>query len=121
MAGNAMQVLALYRSGGAWVFDEPRFGLVAEPFVLGASEIIDAIITSAGLDHRRPRVRMVFSANTFPGEHAVARRLHPEHGGTWYEAQGRQGWLCPALFHFFPEAPEQIHVRVEPMEAGAER
>jgi hypothetical protein len=27
-----------------------------------------------------------------------------------------EGWLCPALFKYFPQAPAEIHVRAEPAE-----
>jgi hypothetical protein len=25
-----------------------------------------------------------------------------------------EGWLCPALFKYFPSAPREIYVKVEP-------
>jgi len=26
-----------------------------------------------------------------------------------------EGWLCPALFRYFPSAPREIYVEVEPL------
>jgi hypothetical protein len=35
--------------------------------------------------------------------------------GNWYrwDAHGIEGWLCPALFKYFAEAPEKIYCRAE--------
>ncbi len=39
-----------------------------------------------------------------------------ESGGTWYYSDHykMEGWLCPALFKYFPTAPREIYVRAEP-------
>ena len=42
--GNAMMSLNLYRTGNTWMFDDETYGIVAEPFVLGMSEIISAYL-----------------------------------------------------------------------------
>ena len=36
---NAINVIAPYKLHGVWVFDDPRVGLVQEPFVAGADKI----------------------------------------------------------------------------------
>jgi len=40
-------------------------------------------------------------------------RLRAESGGWWYRTDEpeAEGWLCPALFRYFAEAPEQIYVK----------
>jgi hypothetical protein len=41
---NAINVIASYRHHGMWVFDDPRVGLVQEPFVAGADTMIDRVV-----------------------------------------------------------------------------
>jgi hypothetical protein len=59
--------------------------------------------------------RMLFSAQPFPGYMMKVTWRRAEYGGNWYysEQLGIEGWLCPALFRYFKEAPKEIHVRVE--------
>jgi len=117
-ATNAMMIIAPYWSDGTWVFDDPSVGLVREPFVMGAPAMIDQVIEVAGIepsDARRDGVRLLFSANPFPGFHKEALRVREDFGGNWYrfEEPALDGWLCPALFCYFDEAPERLYVRAE--------
>ena len=41
---NAMMVLFPYKYEDMWVFDDPRVGLVQEPFVAGADTMIDRVV-----------------------------------------------------------------------------
>jgi hypothetical protein len=41
---NVINVIAPYKHQGMWVFDDPRVGLVQEPFVAGADTIIDRVV-----------------------------------------------------------------------------
>ena len=59
--GNAMMSLNLYKTGETWMFDDDTYGIKAEPFVLGMSEIISAYL-SKGKD----RCTAIFSLNKFP-------------------------------------------------------
>lgn len=38
-----------------------------------------------------------------------------EFGGNWYFSPefNLEGWLCPALFKYFDQAPKEIFVKVE--------
>ena len=47
----------------------------------------------------------------------VVTRGKAESGGFWYnvEKSDQTGWLCPALFKFFPKAPEKLYVRADPL------
>lgn len=115
---NAMLMIRPYWSDGTWVFDDPSVGLVREPFVSGVPEMIDRLVTDAGmdLDHtRKDRVRLLFSALPFPGFQPAFQRTRAEYGGTWYreESSGAEGWLCPALLKYFEEAPEKLYARAE--------
>ncbi len=42
---NAINVIAPYKYLGMWVFDDPRAGLVQEPFVSGADTMIDRVVS----------------------------------------------------------------------------
>jgi len=117
---NAMMVIAPYWAEETWVFDDADVGLEREPFVAGAPAMIDHVIELAGMDvahARRDGVRLLFSASPFPGFHKEAIRVREELGGNWYriEEPALEGWLCPALFHYFSVAPERLYVRAEPL------
>ncbi len=111
---NALFVIAPYKHEGMWVFDDPAVGLSREPFIAGIDTMIDKIV--AGIPNAEKGFRAVFSATPFPGysEKLVWRR--EESGGNWYynDRLKMEGWLCPALFKYFPKAPREIYVKVEP-------
>ena len=112
---NAIMIIRPYRHEGAWVFDDDRFGLIREPFVLGASEIIDAILAKVGIADAEGGFRLLFSADPIPDHHAELIWEQADSGGNWYRlADGSmRGWLCPALFHYFKKAPRRIYCRAE--------
>lgn len=105
---NAINVIAPYKHHGMWVFDDPRVGLVQEPFVAGADTMIDRVV--ADIPDAERGFTMIFSTTPFPGQY---RR--EESGGNVYYAEKLklEGWLCPALLRYFPEAPEQLYVQVK--------
>ena len=110
---NSILILEPYRYGGTWVFDDPRTGLVREPFVAGIPEMIDHLVRK--IPDAETGFRMLFSAQPFP-EHmmkVVWRRA--DRGGNWYysEELDMEGWLCPALLKYFREAPKEIYVKAE--------
>jgi len=111
--GNALLVIEPYRSGKLWRFDEPRLGLKGEPFVQGVPEMIDKMV--AGIPGSETSVRLIFSQRPFPGAQFRLDRRREQDGGNWYysEAYRMEGWLCPALFKYFPRAPRHIYVRAE--------
>jgi len=121
---NAMMIIAPYWADGTWVFDDPSVGLVREPFVMGAPAMIDHVVELAGIPQAEARsdgVRLLFSASPFPGFHKEAHRVREDSGGNWYrfEEPCVEGWLCPALFHYFDAAPERLYVRAEPLRLSA--
>ncbi|HZK81585.1 MAG TPA: DUF6717 family protein, partial [Humisphaera sp.] len=111
--GNAMLVIEPYRAGKQWRFDEPLLHLKAEPFVQGMSEMIDKMAEK--LPDSNNKVRLIFSQRQFPGWQERLDLRHEQDGGNWYynEQHHMEGWLCPALFKFFPRAPQHIYARVE--------
>jgi hypothetical protein len=38
--------------------------------------------------------------------------------GNWYRSDEppTEGWLCPALFHYFEQAPPELYVMAEPID-----
>src|SRR5690606_31299968 len=100
---------------GAWVFDEPRVGLVREPFVAGVTEMIDRLV--ADVPGAEAGFRLSFADRPFEGHQASLTwvRADPVEGH-WYRADdsGDEGWLCPALFWFFETPPGRIYARAEP-------
>jgi hypothetical protein len=80
VAVNAINVIASYKHHGMWVFDEPRVGLVQEPFVAGADTMIDWVVADL-LDADRG-FTLIFSDGPFPGfQHPrLAARSSPSHG-----------------------------------------
>ena len=61
---NAINVIAPYKHQGMWVFDDPRVGLVQEPFVAGADTIIDRVV--ADIPDAERGFTLVFSSTAFP-------------------------------------------------------
>lgn len=91
---------------------------MAEPLVLGASEILDTIILADTGAHTREPVTVLFSANEFPGAHR-GDWLREDIGGNWCELGGEEDWLCPALLDYFDSAPASLWMRVRsPQESG---
>ncbi len=110
---NAINVIIPYRWEGMWVFDDVKVDLDKEPFVEGADDIIDLMV--ADLADAAEGFRLIFSATRFPSAQFEFDWRREEDGGNWYyiEALGREGWLCPALFKYFEQAPQHIYVKVE--------
>jgi hypothetical protein len=96
-----------------WVFDDPVVDLVQEPFVSGVPEMMDHLV--ADIQDARSGFRLLFSTSPFPGFQRKLTRLREEFGGWWYASDEpeAEGWLCPALFRYFDEAPEEIYVKAE--------
>lgn len=116
MAMNAMFVLHPYKlNGTTWVFDDPAVGLVKEPFVLGIDKMLD--LATAEIPNAQAGFRLLFSPNAFPGYALKLEWRREESGGNWYwcESLKIEGWLCPALFKYFPDkAPLTLFAKPEP-------
>ena len=62
---NAINVVVPYRCHGTWVFDDPRVGLIQEPFVAGADNMIDRVV--ADIPDAEHGFTLIFSTTPFPG------------------------------------------------------
>ncbi len=104
-----------YREDGTWLFDDPATGLHREPFVGAVNSMLDRL--SAAIPDAERGFRLVFSVQPFQGQQATFSwvRADPVEGN-WYRADetGEEGWLCPALFCYFPVAPPKLFVGAEP-------
>ncbi len=111
---NSIFVIFPYRFEGMWVFDDELVGLVREPFVSGIPEMIDKAVGS--IPNAKHGFRLLFSLSPFPGYTVKLVWRREEYGGNWYfsEQSGSEGWLCPALFKYFPSPPAEIYAKAEP-------
>ena len=102
---NAINVIAPYKHHDMWVFDDPRVGLVQEPFVAGADAMIDRVV--ADIPDAEHGFTLIFSSTPFP--------RHQYRLGNWYYAEqlDMEGWLCPALVKYFQEAPKALYVQTK--------
>ncbi|MFC1657422.1 DUF6717 family protein [Candidatus Moduliflexota bacterium] len=116
MNQNAIMVIRPYRHAGTWVFDDADKGLLKEPFVCGVPEMIDR--TVEGIPDAGEGFRLLFSAGPFPGFQLRLEWRRGEHGGNWYYSSDLddEGWLCPAMFNYFDEAPEELYVKAEALQ-----
>jgi hypothetical protein len=111
---NSVLVIHPYKYEGVWVFDDPKVGLVQEPFIAGADVILDRM--TENIPNAAAGVTVLFSAEPFPGAEFELLLRREESGGNWYFSPsfGLEGWLCPALFKYFESAPKRIYAQVKP-------
>lgn len=111
---NSLMVICPYKWEGQWVFDDAAVGLTREPFVAGIDTMIDKM--TADIPNAKAGFRALFSADPFPGYSEKLEWRREESGGNWYYSDhyAMEGWLCPALFKYFPQAPRTIYVKAEP-------
>lgn len=112
---NSIAFIVPYKQYGMWMFDDARFDLVGEPFVAGADVLLDHL--ASRIPRAEKGFRLLFSATPFPGFQMKLEwlRADEESPGNWYRWAGTdlEAWLCPALFHYFAEAPPQIYLKPE--------
>lgn len=104
-------VIHPYKFNEMWVFDDDKVGLVREPFVSGADTIIDRMV--ADIPNAETGFSLLFSAQPFPGYQAKFDWRREEYEGNWYynAELDMEGWLCPALFKYFEDAPKEFYAQ----------
>jgi len=114
---NAITAIHPYKHKGLWVFDDRNAGLVQEPFVSGADKIIERMVQD--IPGAESGFTLLFSAAPFPGHQSMFEWRRGDMGGNWYYSAtlGIEGWLCPALFHYFEIAPERLYAQFHPQAA----
>jgi hypothetical protein len=120
-----------------WVFDDERTGLKEEAFVLGMTEMISRLVETKSIPKASKGFSLSFAAEPFGHDvelswispKAVADEFECSLAklpdvGNWYRGvvSGEEmvGWLCPALFCYFNEAPKKIYAKAEPLPAGVD-
>ena len=121
--GNALMTLRPYKWGTMWVFDDAAVGLRKEPFVSGIPEILDDLLAENKINDPDNGYYLTFSATPFPGYQRVMDWTEAETGGNWYECENaagehKEGWLCPALFKYYDNAPKKLYAKVESRAKG---
>ena len=117
---NSIFVIRPYKWHGMWVFDDERVGLAKEPFVGGADTMIDTAVQLKGLENAENGFLLVFSAGPFPDADFDLEWVREENGGNVYrgrfeidgDVREMEGWLCPALNLYYPDAPKKLYVQV---------
>ena len=111
---NQIMVISPYWHHGTWVFDDESVDLRQEPFVSGVPEMIDSLV--ADIPNARDGFRLLFSAGPFPGFQRKLTWVREEMDGNWYhdEVTDSEGWLCPAMFKYFDDAPAELFIQAEP-------
>lgn len=111
---NSILVIHPYKHDGMWVFDDEAAGLVKEPFVAGADEIIEKMVIN--IPDATSGFSLIFSKSPFPGYQAKFDWRREEYGGNWYYSADldQEGWLCPALFKYFDAAPKELYTQFKP-------
>ena len=110
---NAINIIRPYKYHGLWVFDDPKFGLVQEPFVGGADTMIVRLV--GDIPNADGGFTIVFSASPFPGfQHQLVWR-RAEMSGNVYASEelGMEGWLCPALLKYFDQPPQSLFLQIK--------
>ena len=66
-----MFTIQIYRRGKTWLFDDATRNIKAEPFVCGASELIQKYLDRKGLGRRRKNIPVVFSTEPFDNAECI--------------------------------------------------
>ena len=117
-----------------WVFDDQRTGLKEEALILGMTEIITRVVVTKAIPNAAKGFALTFGVEPFdhdveltwlsPTEAVKAGAAVIPGVGNWYRGivcgEEMVGWLCPALFLYFPEAPKKIFAKAEPLPAGVD-
>ena len=119
---NAINVIKPYKWNGMWVFDDERVDLDKEPFVAGADTMIDKAIEMKGIKNADNGFLLVFSEFPFPDADFEIIWDREESAGNVYkwrlddDGEEMEGWLCPALNLYYPEAPKKLYLQLREVE-----
>ncbi len=94
-----------------WVFDDPRVGLIQEPFISGADTLIDrAVANIPGADGG---FFLIFSDQPFPGYAIGLIWRRSDIDGTWYysESLDHEARVRPALLKYFDDVPKSLYLQ----------
>lgn len=113
---NSIMIIHPYWKHGTWCFSDEATGLVDEPFVSKIPEIINLLLLKEEIYvlAMMEGFTAIFSATPFPEYSGILEHIRSDESGVgnWYKYEDIEGWLCPALFLYFSEAPKQIYIKV---------
>ena len=114
---NQINAIKPYMWEGLWVFDDPSVGLDKEALVAGMPEMILHACTAVGIQNPEKGFLALFSKDPFPGAKICLQWVREDMGGNvyMYKEANIEGWLCPALFKYFDEAPQQMYIDLRPI------
>jgi hypothetical protein len=81
---------------------------------MGVPEIIDQAVIH--LPNVNAGFTVLFNNTGLPKPDLVLSKLYEEAGGNGYKCDptGMQGWPCPALYKYYPVAPDQLFIKIQP-------
>jgi len=99
----------LYKEDGVWYYDDADKAVYKEPFVGGASELIDKIAAEEGITPYRLAVFAYDGGRKCPTDHHATLLAKENGGATYYcEEFDHPFWLCAHLFDDFDEPPQSL-------------
>lgn len=102
---------------GVWSFDDASTELVGEPFVGETNVLIDKMVEERQLNPKRAArgVCVFFSHLPFPDYQVELILEETSQFGSTYRCDkfDLNPWLCPALFKYFPSAPDKLYASVK--------
>lgn len=110
---NSINIIKPYKYLDMWVFDDEKVGLLQEPFVSGADTLIDKATKS--IPNAENGFILIFSKDYFPDTDLCLEWQRSDNAGNWYYSKefDMEGWLCPALFKYFTDAPKNLYIKVK--------
>ncbi len=111
---NAVHRIKLYKQNETWVFDDKYLEIVAEPFVMGASEAIQVIVDKVAKDKVTPTI--IFG-ETLPIYDIKISLTQDLGNSAWYRMDSDLGamdlWLCPVITRYWKSPPKTIFIKIE--------
>ena len=132
----SIHAVRLYKLGGVqWVFDDKNMDIYEEAFINGADDLIEEYIKSSfGKVKAKQDYTLVFSRNKIERgvrieamNYTEDNQIFEEHGRHWKVKslnandsweQGRQLWLCPTFYQYFPNDTTEIYFLIKENQDG---
>ena len=119
-----LTIVAYKLEDGLWAFDHPHNNTVQELLLNGTEEAIDEHFYFKNLRHAVEKDQMEIILNTEePADYdtLLVKEVSDEEGTTYTDTTlCAPVWLCNWLQGYFGEVPEEIFVKVRPINQGLE-
>ena len=119
-----LTIVAYKLEDGLWAFDHPHNNTVQELLMNGTEEAIDEHFYFKNLRHAVEKDQMEIILNTEePADYdtLLVKEVGDEEGTTYTDTTlCSPVWLCPWLQGYFGEVPEEIFIKVRPINQGLE-